>query len=183
MPSHVLAMASTAFVAEVLAPLWGFDPAPYREALEQWRATFTATFLPDGRRIPVWTVFSDGTLPTYAVTPYLCFPAWVDAPFPVEQKREWALAAFQYLKEPGILPLSPGEVDGATGNALGMLLYALKATGAAPDQIARVEQAILQGGQLQWFGLINEFYGPGNVPNPHNLRPFETGPVLDALLF
>ena len=28
----------------------------------------------------------------------------------------------------------------------------------------------------------NEFYGPNNTPNPHNLRPFETGPLLDALL-
>ena len=40
---------------------------------------------------------------------------------------------------------------------------------------------ILANGMLQHYGLVNEFYGPQGNPNPHNLCPFETGWVLEAL--
>jgi hypothetical protein len=30
--------------------------------------------------------------------------------------------------------------------------------------------------------MVNEFYGPNAVPNPHNLRPFESGIVLESII-
>jgi hypothetical protein len=30
--------------------------------------------------------------------------------------------------------------------------------------------------------MVNEYYGPGGTPNPHNLRVFESGVVMDALV-
>jgi hypothetical protein len=30
--------------------------------------------------------------------------------------------------------------------------------------------------------MVNEYYGPSGVPNPHNLRVFESGIVMDAIV-
>jgi hypothetical protein len=183
MPSQVLALASVTVFVETLAPRWGLDTAPYRAALAAWRASFPLTFQPDGRAVPVWTVFNDGTLPTYPVPNYLLFAAWVDAPFPPEQIRAWVEAAEACLDPVrGRVPVCPGVVEGTCGHDLALLLYALVRVGAAPERIQRVANLIRQSGALQWFGLVNEFYGPNGTPNQHNLRPFETGPLLEALL-
>jgi hypothetical protein len=183
MPSHVLAMASVDAFARHLCPLWDLDPAPYRAAVEAWRASFGPTFQPDGRSVPAWTVFPDGTLPAYPVPNYLLFAAWTDAPFTAADVRAWVEAAEACLDPVrGRVPVCPGSVEGSCGHDLALLLYGLKHIGAGPERIARVENCIRNGGQLQWFGMVNEFYGPDGTPNQHNLRPFETGPLLEALL-
>lgn len=183
MPSHVLAMASLDAFARHLCPLWNLDPAPYRAAVEAWRASFAPTFQPDGRPVPAWTVFPDGNLPAYPVPNYLLFPAWVDAPFPAATLREWTAAATAHLDERrGFAPVCPGVVEGTCGHNLALLLYALCRTAAPAERIAAVERLARGNGQLQWFGLVNEFYGPDGTPNQHNLRPFETGPLAEALL-
>jgi hypothetical protein len=183
MPSHVLAMASLTVFARELAPAWGVDPAPYLAATDNLSTSFAATFQPGGRTEPLWTVFADGRLPTYPVPNYLLFPAWVDAPFSTEQLQRWVEAAATYLDpQRGLVPVCPGAVEGACGHGLALLLYGLKRTQAPTDLIARLEEIIRTGGQLQWFGMVNEFYGPNGTPNQHNLRPFETGPLIEALL-
>jgi hypothetical protein len=183
MPSHVLAMASLDAFARHLCPLWNLDPAPYRAAVEEWRASFAPTFQPDGRPVPAWTVFPDGTLPAYPVPNYLLFPAWVDAPFPAATLREWTVAAAAHLDaDRGFVPVCPGAVQGTCGHNLALLLYSLCRTAAPTERIAAVERLARDNGQLQWFGLVNEFYGPDGTPNQHNLRPFETGPMVEALL-
>jgi hypothetical protein len=183
MPSHVLAMASVDTFAHVLARRWGLDAVPYLAAVEAWRASFAPTFQPDGRAVPVWTVFADGALPSYPVPNYLLFAAWVDAPFAPDHVRAWVEAAEACLDPVrGRVPVCPGSVEGSCGHDLALLLYGLKHIGAGPERIARVENCIRNGGQLQWFGMVNEFYGPDGTPNQHNLRPFETGPLIEALL-
>lgn len=184
MPSHVLAMASITAFADELAVAWGIDPTPYRDAVEAWRKSFTLTFRPDSRTVPTWTVFADGSLPSYPVPNYLLFPAWVGAPFARDETRDLVREAARYLdQERGFVPVCPGSVEGTCGHGLALLLYGLKATGAPAQEIASLEKRIRTGGQLQWFGLVNEFYGPNGTPNQHNLRPFETGPLVEALLF
>jgi hypothetical protein len=183
MPSHVLAMASVETFARVLAARWGLDAAPYLAAVESWRASFAPTFQPDGRAVPAWTVFADGSLPSYPVPNYLLFAAWVDAPFAPEQVRAWVEAAEACLDPVrGRVPVCPGAVEGSCGHDLALLLYGLKRIGAAPERIRRIEVLIRNGGSLQWFGMVNEFYGPDGTPNQHNLRPFETGPLTEALV-
>jgi hypothetical protein len=176
-------MASVDAFARVLAPRWGIDPAPYHAAVDAWRASFAPTFQPDGRGVPAWTVFPDGTLPSYPVPNYLLFAAWVDAPFAPEQVHAWVEAAEACLNPVrSRVPVCPGAVEGACGHDLALLLYGLKRIGASGERIKRIEALIRQGGSLQWFGLVNEFYGPDGTPNQHNLRPFETGPLVEALL-
>ncbi len=183
MPSHVLAMASVTAFACDLAPRWGLDPAPYLAAVESWRASFAPTFQPDGRAVPAWTVFPDGSLPAYPVPNYLLFAAWTDAPFPAADVRACVEAAESCLDPArGRVPVSPGAVEGTCGHDLALLLYGLKRIGAAPERVARVEKLVRQSGSLQWFGMVNEFYGPNGTPNQHNLRPFETGPLIEALI-
>jgi hypothetical protein len=183
MPSHVLAMASVTAFARDLAPRWGLDMAPYAAAVESWRASFAPTFQADGRAVPAWTAFADGTLPSYPVPNYLLFPAWVDAPFPAAAVARWVEAAAGHLDPVrGHVPVCPGAVDGTCGHGLALLLYGLARIGAAPERLAEIEHLIRTGGQLQWFGMVNEFYGPEGTPNQHNLRPFETGPLIEALL-
>jgi hypothetical protein len=133
--------------------------------------------------VPAWTVFPDGTLPSYPVPNYLLFAAWVDAPFAPEQVRAWVEAAEACLDPVrGRVPVCPGAVEGTCGHDLALLLYGLKRIGAPAERIKRIETLIRQGGSLQWFGLVNEFYGPDGTPNQHNLRPFETGPLTEALI-
>lgn len=183
MPSHVLAMASLTAFASDLAPLLQLDPAPYLEAVEHLRTSFRTTFQPDGLPVPLWTVFNDGTRPDYPVPNYLLFPAWVAAPFADSEIRRWVEAAAGHLDpERGHIPVCPGPVAGTCGHGLALLLYGLKKIQAPAAQIADLERLIRTGGQLQWFGLVNEFYGPNGTPNQHNLRPFETGPLIEALL-
>jgi hypothetical protein len=181
MPSHVLAMASVDFFARELAPRWKMDPTPYRTALAEWNKSFAPTFQPDGRRTPVWTVFSGGQLPPRPVPNYLCFAAWIQAPFPAEQRAAWTWDAAWSLREDGWLAVMPGRVEGTCGNSLALLLAALIQSGADRAVVDHAVNLILAGGMLQQYGLVNEFYGPKGTPNPHNLRPFETGPLLDAL--
>jgi hypothetical protein len=183
MPSHVLAMASVDAFVRVLSPRWGLDPAPYRAAVEAWRASFDPTFRPNGRTLPAWTVFPDGSLPAYPVPNYLLFAAWTEAPLPAADVRAWVEAAEGHLDPVrGRVPVCPGMVEGTCGHDLALLLYGLKRIGADAARIARVEDLVRHGGSLQWFGLVNEFYGPDGTPNQHNLRPFETGPLLEALI-
>ncbi len=184
MPSHVLAMASLTEFAQVLAPLLQRDPAPYLEAVEHLRTSFRTTFQPDGLTVPLWTVFNDGTRPNYPVPNYLLFPAWVAAPFPAAEIRTWVESAASCLDTDRChVPVCPGVVAGTCGHGLALLLYGLKKINAPAQRIAELEKLIRTGGQLQWFGLVNEFYGPNGTPNQHNLRPFETGPLTEALLY
>ena len=183
MPSHVLAMTSLTAFARELAPGWGLDASPYLDAVERLRASFAPTFQPGGRREPAWTVFSDGSLPGYPVPNYLLFPAWVGAPFPASDIKAWVDAAARHFDpERGAVPVCPGAVGGTCGHGIALLLYGLKKTGADPAQITAVEHCVSTNGQLGWFGLVSEFYGPEGTPNQHNLRPFETGPLIESLL-
>jgi len=182
MPSQVLAMASVDFFVRELVPRWKLDAAPYREAVEEWKKSFAPTFLPEGRTVPVWTIFNDGTIPAQPVPNYLCFPAWVQAPFPEAQRAAWTWQAASYLREDGWLAVMPGRVEGTCGHSLAILLSAMIKSGADRAVTEHLVNLILAGGMLQHYGLVNEFYGPKGTPNPHNLRPFETGPLLEALV-
>ena len=91
-------------------------------------------------------------------------------------------AAKHFDRERGAVPVCPGSVEGACGHGIALLLYGLKRIGADPALITEVERCVSTHGQLGWFGLVSEFYGPDGTPNQHNLRPFETGPLIESLL-
>lgn len=181
MPSHVLALSSVNFFAKKLAPRWHLNPSAYLDAVAGWTQSFAPTFQPDNRDTPLWTVFNDGTPPQQPVPNYLCFAAWTQAPLPAEQRAAWARNAASCLREDGWLAVMPGRVEGTCGHSLALLLSSLIQSGADRAVVDHLVNLILAGGMLQHYGLVNEFYGPKGTPNSHNLRPFETGPLLQAL--
>jgi hypothetical protein len=144
-----------------------------------------ATFIDPITGVAAWCTYANGSWPTFPLTNYLLFPAWVAAPLQLQAVAKWVDEAARYLKPNGMLPIAPGGVEGSCGHSLGLLLAGLKQTdreGRNAERIGIVREAIFNGPLLGHFGMVNEFYGPSGTANPHNLRPFESGILLDALL-
>jgi len=74
----------------------------------------------------------------------------------------------------------PNETEGFSGNTMGYLLYGL--TELNDIRKDNVFNTLINSNIIQMFGMVNEFYGPNAIPNPHNLRPFESGIVLEAII-
>jgi hypothetical protein len=182
MPSHVLGLTSVDFFARELAPRWSLDPAPYRDAVEALRKSFAETFLRDGGTVPAWTIFQGGIVPDHPMSNYACFPAWLEAPLSDEVKRNSAWEAAWHVSEHGWLSARPGRAEATCGHTLAMLLNALMASGADRATCDHLVNLILGGPLIQHYGLVNEWYSSDRKPNDHNLRPFETGPLTEALV-
>jgi hypothetical protein len=182
MPSHALAMVSVDYFARELAPRWKIDPTTYHAAVAEWSKSFAATFQPDQRSTPYWTVQANGQ-PTAnpVLVNYLCFPGWVQAPFAPEECSHWAWAAAWFLRQDGLLPMIPGRVESTTGHSLALLLSAMQNTGTDREVADYLVNVILGSGMIKHYGLVTEYCSPKGIPTANNLRPFESGPLLDAL--
>jgi hypothetical protein len=183
-PSQVLAITSLDFAAEC-ATRWGQSPDSCLAARDAFTGELLATFVDPTTGSAAWCTYEDGSRPKFPLTNYLLFPAWLAAPVEPRLVVKWVDDAAQCLKPSGILPVAPGGVEGFCGHTLALLLAGLKQTdhhGGNVGRIARVQKAVFESTLLGHFGLVNEFYGPAGTPNPHNLRPFESGILLEALL-
>jgi hypothetical protein len=183
-PSQVLAITSLDFAAEC-AKRWGQSPDSCLAARDAFIRELLATFVDPATGSAAWCTYQDGSHPSFPLTNYLLFPAWLVAPLEPRLIAKCVDDAARYLKPGGILPVAPGAVEGTCGQSLALLLAGLKETdrkGSNAGRIALVQKTIFESTLLGHFGMVNEFYGPSGVPNPHNLRPFESGILLDALL-
>jgi hypothetical protein len=183
-PSQILAIASLDFAAEC-TERWGASPAPYVEARAAFTEALGRTFIDPTNHTVAWCIYADGTRPQFPLTDYLLFPTWIQARIDPQLTEKLVEEVMHYLKPDGILPVAPGAVEGTCGHSLGLLLAGLKETNHNKHNdgdITRVEELIFTSGILGRYGMVNEYYGPTGVPNPHNLRPFESGILLEALL-
>ena len=80
----------------------------------------------------------------------------------------------------GFIANAPGEVEGFCGHTLAFLLYDL--TQLNMPEKNDVYHTLINSNIIQRYGMVNEYYGPKGVPNPHNLRVFESGIVMDAIV-
>ncbi len=80
----------------------------------------------------------------------------------------------------GFLANAPGNVEGFCGHTLAYLLYDLIQFNMA--QKDTIFNTLINSTIIQRYGMVNEYYGPNGVPNPHNLRVFESGIVMDAIV-
>jgi hypothetical protein len=184
-PSQILAIASLEFAIKC-AERWGVSATPYVAAREAFAEELGRTFVEPKSHTAAWCIYADGTRPQFPLTNYLLFPAWLQTRIDPQQTGKLVEVAMRYLKPDGILPVAPGVVEGTCGHSLGLLLAGLKETSHNNKHndvdIVQVEELVFTSGILGRYGMVNEYYGPTGVPNPHNLRSFESGILLEALL-
>lgn len=128
-----------------------------------------------------WAVKTDGTFYPYNVTNFVLMPVW----FGVSLKDDVEKSAIENLlpyinSKTGFIALAPGEVEGFCGHTLALLLYGLTQLNLPEKDF--IYNTLINSSVIQRYGMVNEFYGPKGSPNPHNLRVFESGIVIDALV-
>ncbi len=82
--------------------------------------------------------------------------------------------------ENGFVANAPGEVEGFCGHSLAYLVYDLIQL-SLPEKNT-IFNTLINSCIIQRYGMVNEYNGPDGIPNPHNLRVFESGIVIDAIV-
>jgi hypothetical protein len=128
-----------------------------------------------------WALKSEGTFYPYNVTNFVLMPLWFGVSLPDNAEKEAVKRALSFINpSTGFIANAPGDVEGFCGHTLGFLLYDLKKLDM-PEKNA-VFNTLVNSNIIQRYGMVNEYYGPNGIPNPHNLRVFESGVVMDALV-
>ncbi|MDO8971389.1 MAG: hypothetical protein Q7U74_11920, partial [Saprospiraceae bacterium] len=128
-----------------------------------------------------WAKRRDTTFFNYRVTNFGLMPLWFGVELTNEMEKITAKSMAEYINPTtGFLPMVPNETEGFSGNTMGYLLYGL--TELNDKRKDNVFNTLIDSDIIQMFGMVNEFYGPNAVPNPHNLRPFESGIVLESII-
>lgn len=128
-----------------------------------------------------WAKRRDNTFFDYRVTNFGLMPLWFGVELTNEMEKITAKSMAEYINPTtGFLPMVPNETEGFSGNTMGYLLYGL--TELNDKRKDNVFNTLIDSNIVQMFGMVNEFYGPNAVPNPHNLRPFESGIVLESII-
>lgn len=117
----------------------------------------------------------------YRVTNFGLMPLWFGVELTNEMEKITAKSMTEYINPTTrFLPMFPNETEGFSGNTMGYLLYGLtKLNDKRKDDVFNT---LINSNIIQMFGMVNEFYGPNAIPNPHNVRPFESGIVLEAII-
>jgi hypothetical protein len=128
-----------------------------------------------------WALKTDGTFYPYNVTNFVLMPVWFGVSLPENAEKEAVKRAISFINpNTGFIANAPGDVEGFCGHTLAFLLYDLTSLDM-PEKNA-VFNTLVNSNIIQRYGMVNEFYGPNGVPNAHNLRVFESGFVMDALV-
>jgi len=128
-----------------------------------------------------WAQKKDGTFYPYNVTNFVLMPAW----FGIALKENAEKTAVEKVlttanPQSGFIANAPRDVEGFCGHSLAYLLYDL--TRLNMPQKDAVFNTLINSSIIQRYGMVNEYYGPNGIPNPHNLRVFESGIVIDAIV-
>jgi hypothetical protein len=128
-----------------------------------------------------WALKRDGTFYPYNVTNFVLMPVWFGVSLPNNAEKEAVKRTLSFINSTtGFIANAPGDVEGFCGHTLAFLLYDLTRLDM-PEKNA-VFNTLVNSSIIQRYGMVNEYYGPNGVPNPHNLRVFESGIVMDALV-
>jgi hypothetical protein len=152
----------------------------YREARVMLKKSLIEHFCgadPEGIH---WALKRDGAFYPYNVSNFVLMPVWFGVSLDGAEITAVKKALSAINSGSGFLADAPGEVEGFCGHTLAFLLYDLTTLGF-PEKNA-VFNTLINSNIIQRYGMVNEYYGPHGVPNPHNLRVFESGVVMDAMV-
>jgi hypothetical protein len=176
------AAASTQYFIDYLT-LKG-DPqraGEYRAKLTHVLNAIDATFWRSDLGLHDWARKTDNGWFVYRVTNFDDLPLWLGAVLNDNRQNDDALAMKAYIDPAtGFLPTAPGDTNGFTGHSLALLLYDLRKL--HDPKATDVYNTIMNSSLLGCWGTVSEFYGPGGVPNGHNYRPFESGPIAESIV-
>lgn len=153
----------------------------YQEAMNKLKESLTKHFYRSDLGELQWALKRDNTFFTYNVTNFVLMPAWFGVSLKDNIEKETVGKILSNLNpQTGFIANAPGEVEGFCGHTLAYLLYNLTRLNI-PEKDA-VYKTLINSCIIQRYGMVNEYYGPSGVPNPHNLRVFESGIVMDAIV-
>jgi hypothetical protein len=128
-----------------------------------------------------WVVDTDtGRGAGYPVTDFHMMPVWFGLSDDRGHGASSVMATLAYRTDEGFLPIAPGKVDGLCGHSLGILLRDLVVLKSPAAALAF--EPLVRGELTDAWGTYSEFYGPRGLSNGHNLRPFESGINVEAIL-
>jgi hypothetical protein len=128
-----------------------------------------------------WAKKKDNSFYPYRVVNFELMPVWFGASLPNMAEKVMVEKMIPFLNsQTGFIATAPTNVEGFCGNSLAYFLYDLTILNNPLKD--KVFDTLINSALVQKFGMVNEFYGPSGVPNPHNLRCFESGIVLDAII-
>jgi len=128
-----------------------------------------------------WALKKDGTYYPYNVTNFVLMPVWFGVSLPDNAEKEAVKRTLSFVNpSTGFIANAPGDVEGFCGHTLAFLLYDL--TKLDMPEKNTIYNTLVNSNIIQRYGMVNEYYGPKGIPNPHNLRVFESGIVMDALV-
>jgi hypothetical protein len=159
----------------------GVPVKEYSEAAGMLEKSLMEHFYQPGMGGIQWALKKDGTFYPYNVTNFVLMPVWFGISLPGDAEKEAVKKTLSCINpSTGFIADAPGNVEGFCGHTLAFLLYDL--TKLDMTEKNAVFNTLINKNVIQRYGMVNEYYGPGGVPNPHNLRVFESGVVMDALV-
>jgi hypothetical protein len=182
MSSAAACIASVKFYTDYLLMVKpGFSVKDYQDAAGMLKKSLMEHFYKPEMGGIQWAMKKDGTYYPYNVTNFVLMPVWFGVTLPDNAEKEAVKNAVSFIKPgTGFIADAPGDVEGFCGHTLAFLLYDL--TVLDMPEKSSVFNTLVNSNIIQRYGMVNEYYGPGGVPNPHNLRVFESGVVMDALV-
>lgn len=192
MPSLMLCAASLDFFIYYLKAIGDISGIPlYEEKLAFIKASFDKNFWREDLSIYDWYRGESGEWPEYRLTNYHLMPLYYNMPLDIPKRAiDSVIAMKQYYNERGYIPIQPSGINGDfCGHNLGYLLYVLSEINDPMKD--KVYEVLIDGGTAGCWGTWSEAYhsdglsyGPVDTWDNriHNLRPFETGANIDAIL-
>jgi hypothetical protein len=159
----------------------GIPVNEYREAEGMMKKSLIEHFYRSDMGGLQWALKKEGTFYPYNVTNFVLMPVWFGLSLPNNAEKEAVKKALSFIKpSTGFIANAPGDVEGFCGHTLAFLLYDL--TNLDMPEKKDVYNTLVNSNIIQRYGMVNEYYGPNGIPNAHNLRVFESGIVMDALV-
>ena len=198
MPSLLLCCASLQFFIHYLELTGDAGKIKmYREKLLLAGKSLNSNFWNENRGIYDWYIDEKGERSVLPVSNYLLMPVYFNYP---ADTRQFAVKCVESMKAfitgRGFIPVQPGSLNGDfCGHSMGYLLYALSELNDPLKDC--IFDSLIWGGTVGCWGTWSESYtGDGLSYGPeggtqyweknespiHNLRPFESGTNLDAIV-
>lgn len=195
MTSSVICLTSTEFMIKCMR-LNGLgdtkECAAYRQKMEKVNEALEKNFWNEGMGIYQWFRTPKGDWPKTLIPDYHITPLYMNAPVNKEHALSSARNMAQHWNpETGYIPNQVfSENNDFCGHNMGYLLYAAAAL-KLPEADA-IYESLVRGSSLSAYGMWCEVYYDNGVPyqapttytnKMHNLRCFESGTNLEALIY
>lgn len=191
MASLVICIASLRFLIEYLTLIHDTVGIPaYRQDLAQLEGSLDENFWSEELGLYRWYRRFDGTYPTTMMTNFQIMPLYFGDVGGRPRAERSTLALKPYITERGFIPNQPmGENRDFCGHNMGYLLNALTELNDPLKDV--VYDRLINGGTVGCWGMWGEAYFDDGMPygfgqtwdnRAHNLRPFESGTNIEAII-